>query len=146
MYVWFPSNDLQDADCSFFSKKLTVAGCDAESKLDWKVNFIAPLYQKPNCSKTCCRQQVELKSLFYVIKPAPMLLVLALAFLTGVHQYYFCHPCQFSPIMSVLYHSAEMLTCHVTLPLITAQCITQKWMLHSNMVNLFWCSGDCASW
>jgi len=99
------------------SKKLTVAGCAAESKLDCKVNFIAPLYQKPNCSKMCCREQVELTNLFYVIKPAPVLSMLFLAFLTDVHQYYFWHPCQFSPIMSTLYHSAEMLTC--------------RWLLHS---------------
>jgi hypothetical protein len=51
-----------------------------------------------------------------------MLSVLGLAFLTGVHQYYFCYPCQISPIMFLLYHSAEMLPCHCTLPFITAHC------------------------
>lgn len=105
------------------SEKLTVAGCAAEIKFEWKVNFIAPLYQKPNCSKMCCREQVEMKSWFYAMK---CFLMLSLAFLTGVHQYYFCHPCQFSPIMSALYHSAEMLTCHITLPLITAPCMSHK--------------------
>ena len=74
----------------------------------------------------CCREQVELKSLFCVIKPAPLFSMLSLAFLTGVHQYYFCHPCQFSPIMSALYHSAEILTCRATLLLFTAQCMSHK--------------------
>jgi hypothetical protein len=65
-----------------------------------------------------------MKSLFYVIKPAPMLFVLALAFPKGVHQYYFCHPHQFSPITSVLHHSAGMLTCCVNIAVdyCTEQC------------------------